>query len=321
VTVFLGMTVVLATFAVVASVGTAAVAPWIRRLVSSSAHPARRARLLLAAHAGPVLGALAAAFGLVLPAFAIFEPAHAGERPGTVLLCLAAVGGVLLLASAASVVHAVAFTSHVRRAWLSRAQPVEIAGRTTGALCIDAAFPVVAVIGVARPLLFVARSVVKACSAAELDAIVAHETAHLASRDNMKRLLLRATGSAWTCVPGGDALVAAWTRAVEEAADDRATLDAPGRRVELASALARVARLATMPAPRAAVHASALFTGPVETRIRRLLGTAAGPVDGPTRSRWVRAARLLGAGAAAWGAVALLPLVHSGIEMIVRGLP
>ena len=62
----------------------------------------------------------------------------------------------------------------IRRAWIIRRR-----------------FPVVAVVGIVRPQLFVATQVADECTGRELAAIAAHEAAHVESRDNLIRLLFR----------------------------------------------------------------------------------------------------------------------------------
>lgn len=317
----LGVTVVLASFASVATVGALAVVPWSQRLARNAAwRPRARAGLLLTAQAGPALLGLFVALGLVLPAFLRFEPSDATESPGWLLLAVAGYGALLMAGSGAAVGRALVETQRLRRTWLSGARQLQVSW-TTPAFCIDAAFPIVAVVGVVRPLLFVARSVVESCSESELEAIIAHESAHLTSRDNIKRVVMRGASTVWAFLPGGRELVRAWTRAIEEAADERATSGCPERRLELASALARVARLATSPTPSADLPASALFTGPVETRIRRLLTAPASSTDGPGSRGPGRVVMFFGAMLTLVLLVLSLPSVHAGIEFFVRRLP
>lgn len=137
---------------------------------------------------------------------------------------------------------------------------------------IDSAFPIVAVVGLWRPRLFIARSVMAACDRDEVNAMIAHESAHVAARDNLTRLL-------FLCAPvlGAGSKTAAeieraWTKASEEAADDLAR-DNRTTSLALASALTKVARMAAGTST-PLLHASAILSGSaIEHRVRRLLTT------------------------------------------------
>ena len=76
-------------------------------------------------------------------------------------------------------------TTRLRRCGWPTAEPIDLPGATIPAFRVATAFPIVAVVGVVRPTLVVARSVLEACTADELAAIVAHEQAHVAQRDNL----------------------------------------------------------------------------------------------------------------------------------------
>jgi Zn-dependent protease with chaperone function len=126
----------------------------------------------------------------------------------------------------------------------------------------------VAVVGIVHPRLYVARTVVESCNDEELDAVIAHEAAHLKARDNLTRLLFLCAPTLFlrTFVE----IEREWVRAAEEAADDRARTTTNAS-LALASALTKVARLASrQSAP--LLHASAILSGSVvEARVRRLL--------------------------------------------------
>ena len=55
---------------------------------------------------------------------------------------------------------------------------------------IDSPFPIVALVGVLRPRLFVAATVLDSCTRQELQTVIAHEMAHARTLDNLRRLLL-----------------------------------------------------------------------------------------------------------------------------------
>lgn len=221
----------------------------------------------------PTVLALGVSVGIVLPAFLLFEPEHQGERAGVLALALAAVGAVQLLGiagRAAGMAHA---SRVITRAWLRDAGAL---GERWGlpAFAIDSGFPVVAVTGILRPRLLIDRRVLRACSPAELAAIGAHERAHARRRDNLRRLLVGA------CAGAGSREAAAWRRAAELAADERAA-DSPARAVDLASALVRVARLSPAPSFETTALSTIHDGGSLDLRVQRLLACDGLPVARP----------------------------------------
>lgn len=270
------------------SVAAYLAAPGVLRAASSAA-ASTRARGLAYFRLLPASAALAMTALVLAPGY--FRHEQRGELEGVgLLIALCASGGALLLGAAAfASARAVARTTSLRRAWLADARP--LAGRPGGmpAFEIDAPFPLVAVIGAFRPRLFISSAVRTACTAPELAAIVEHERGHVAARDNAMRLLMDASPDLFAWTPRARAIESAWQDAVEHRADDAA-----GNRLDLASALVRVARLATAARP-VALPASALYRGEgIEQRVRRLMGA-------PDPQGW-RGGRLA---AAACGALAL----------------
>jgi beta-lactamase regulating signal transducer with metallopeptidase domain len=89
----------------------------------------------------------------------------------------------------------------------------------------------------------ISRGVVAALSTEQLSAVVRHERAHGASRDNLKRLLLLLAPGILPFASGFRNLERAWAKISEWAADDRAAAGKTRRSLSLAAALVRVARL------------------------------------------------------------------------------
>ena len=305
----------LAAFGAVAVIATLAVPVFARRWATGSA--ALRARRLATLRLLPTVVALAAST-VVWAAFLLFEPRWEGEDIGVLTPALAALATALLGGAAGRSALLVLSTQRTFRSWLRTAEPVSLQGISAPAFAVSADFPIVAVIGLRRPRLIIARSVLASCTDEELQAVLAHEQGHIDRRDNLRRLLLSVAPDILTWLPHSERLFAAWRDAAEEAADDDAARSGVDGRLRLASALIKVARLTPgAPSPRL-MPASALYRGEsLDRRVRRLLepgDTAAMPISSP----WpVRAA----AGVVALVAVSALQDVHHLVEQLIHILP
>lgn len=190
-------------------------------------------------------------------------------------MALALAASIQLAVSLGIALAAALRTRAATRAWLTGSVQLNLdppAG--VPAYVIDAVAPIVALVGAFRPKLVAARSVVEACTAAELAAIVAHERGHLCSRDNLKRWLMASAPDAlrWTTVH--QHIAAAWNDAAEDAADDAATPGDAASRVDLAALLIKIARLTPRPVWPAATVSPFVEPSGLDRRVRRLL---AGP--------------------------------------------
>jgi Zn-dependent protease with chaperone function len=271
-----------------------------------------RARRLFALRLAPATAGTTVALLGVLPSYWWLEPRGLEEPIGVFALSLAACAVVFLLGAAWCAVEAVWAARVVARA-LEAAASRRLNGLVVPAAAVDVPFPAVALVGLVKPRLFVATQVLQACSESEWDAIVRHEVAHLHARDNLRHLCLRACADLLAWVPAGRRLERAWLAATEEAADERATGEDPHRRLELAAALVKVARLAPGVAG-APLHASALYRGePIATRVRALLA----PPAAATRPR--RWSRRLAASLAAltFATPLLLAWLHAALEWLI----
>ena len=229
--------VLLATFglAALALAGLVALA-WIAGL--------SRARLtsadLLVLRLFPVVGALLVAVTIVLPAFLCWEPHRDREAAGPLLLVLAAFALLTLGHGIWRGWRACAAArSLLRRCGATRHSAVENGHRVE----VVKGEPITAVIGVWRPRVITAECIISACTREEFRQVVAHEAAHLSARDNLKLLLLLACPDALAWTELGAILSERWRSAAEFAADQRAAGDDPEKRLALASALIKVARL------------------------------------------------------------------------------
>lgn len=255
-------------------------------------------------------------------AFLAHEPRSGIEPVGVVLPLAAFAGASLLVAGFVQLAGSCAASAWLAHRWIRRSTPLELAGLQAAAQMVDIDFPLVAVVGIVRPRLLVARSVVESCSPAELAAIVAHERGHLTAADNLKRLCLDAVCDLLSLSRASRDMTACWQEAAEEVADDHATR-CGARAIDLAAALVTVARLATGRHAAGSLPASVFYRGGgIEDRVRRLLAHPASAMPSRTDST---AARLAGAAVLAAAATLVVAtssqLIYHGAEWIVRSLP
>jgi Zn-dependent protease with chaperone function len=279
----LRFTIVALTAFAVANVATSALAAWlaVRMQRRACPEPGRRAVATRRVRLLPVALGLAATVWTSL-AFLVFEPRGQDERIGNVLVIVAGLTVVMLAASLWRLGHVLVRSTRALRPIFKRATPIAIDGVSTPAFSVDSAFPIVAVVGVMRPRLIIARSVLRGCSPDELGAILAHEHGHIQNHDNLTRLLMAVTPDLLSLMPASRRLAAVWHEAAEDAADDCATSLGVHGRALLAQALVKVARLVPKGAVPIILPASALYRGEdLERRVRRLLTPLA--ASGPRR--------------------------------------
>ena len=233
-------------------------------------------RRLFHLRVAPAVAATAVAWVGIPIAFSLWEPAGKVEPVGPAALALAVAGAALIASSFWRLTMALRETQRIHRS-LVDATRASLPASPLPAFVIDSRFPIVALVGLFVSRLFVARTVVEACDAGELRAVVAHEQAHAGARDNLRRLLMAAAPDALAWLPVGAGMMREWGAMAELAADETAVSHFPDR-LNLASALVKVARLATTPP--AALPASTLYRGePIAERVHRLLrGTGAAGV-------------------------------------------
>ena len=314
----------LASFGVTALLASLAVALMWRMPDGAAAHRAARLwRLRLLPAALSIATCMFVVIGLWR-----FEERHNDEQVGWIVRVSAMVGGLFLMAIVARVIRMHMETRRLLSVWLTNATRFEcpavlgLPRLTLPAYRIDTRFPVVAVVGIVRPILVVDRTVLDACSPQELSAILAHEHGHLHRWDNLRRAVFAASPDLleWTSI--GPALRNAWREATEEAADDVAASTSEDAGVHLAGALIHVARIAQGTDAAASsefratqLPASALYRGEsIERRVRRLLAPDQG--GAPSRRRW--GAVLFTT--AAIVAFALQREIHDMMEVAVNGL-
>ncbi len=146
------------------------------------------ARFLLALRLLPCAVALFAVAAFCLPSYLSLEPEATTERVG--LICLAA--ALLATASwARSVFRAwrgVANSMKYVRQCRGSGHEVYLIGAPSPVWVLEAASPLLALVGVIHSRIVISRAVMGALSPEELAAALRHEHAHGLSRDNLKRL-------------------------------------------------------------------------------------------------------------------------------------
>ena len=234
----------------------------------------KQARFIFALSVFPFAGALIFVLAFLLPAYLLYEPHKSGE----VVSFKLAVLSFISLSGISVAVYRVFGTWWTTRGlvadWLKNAEPIEIENVFIPVYRLDHQFPVIAVVGMFRPRMFVAKQIFESLSPAELRAAIAHEHGHLAARDNFQRIILRISRDLLV-FPLGKTLERAWTEAAESAADEYAAQTGGNlSAINLASALIKIARIVPEGAKPVMPAGAFLITDQTESisrRIRHLL--------------------------------------------------
>lgn len=291
----------------------------VARRLGDAATP-RTASLWLGMRVFASAAALLFVVAFFLPSYWTFESHNVVEPFGKllVLTALIACGG----AAAGAIRGVSAWRSAARRtrAWMRNARPITLLATTLPAFEIDSDTPVLALVGIRRSRLLVTRGLIAALSPDELAAAVAHEVEHSRSRDNLARLVMQSLPDVLPVTSSMRRLERQWVVASEHRAD-RAALHEPRARLELASALVKVARLTPTLPPVSEPISALIGGGDVVSRVRRLLDDSAAIVPRrPARlSRWLVVLAAVAIFAAAYRP--LLDGVHEATEVLVDHLP
>lgn len=292
---------------------------------------ATRARFLFALRIFPAMAATICVAAFLVPSYLAYEPRRTGEIVSPNLAALAVVSATGIALAVWRGFAAWRATRRLLADWMRHGESILVEGVTIPAHRIEHRYPVIAVIGVIRPRLFIANRVLDALSSEELAAAIAHEVGHLTARDNLKRWLIRACHDVLVIVPTGRALDRAWREATEAAADEYAARFGAFSALDLAASLVKIARMAPVGAkPTMPVGAFLIGdddTGGIEVRVRRLAQIA--DADGPPDDRqavmlrvatWTCFSLLLIFVALAATNSRVLSALHSSIEQIVSAL-
>lgn len=224
-----------------------------------------------------VVGIICVSF-LLVPAYIEHEPRDGHEPVSVKLAIIACASGLGLALALWRGLAAWRATSRLNSDWLRHAEPIDLPQVNIPSYRIQHQFPVIAIVGVVQPRLFIADQIFASLKREELIAAIEHEAGHVVANDNFRRGLMRACRDALVMIPSGRLLDTAWIEASEAAADEYAA--GRGRRValDLASALVKIARL--VPAGvKPAMPAGAFLIGTeevsgVKARVRRLMQLA-----------------------------------------------
>jgi hypothetical protein len=310
----------LVAFAVASGVSSVVIALFWRRTLPGLAGlvAVSRARVLVLIRILPVAtGGLASTVTAL--AFLRHEPPSTAEVPGAILLTAAGSCAALFLAGLFRVLRRGWRTHRFLRTIESTATPVVIPGIALPTWQVELPFPLVALAGLWRSRLLVARQVREAIPADEFEIVLKHEIAHARRHDNVARLLVTGLPDLLGLAEGRLGIERAWHQALEDAADDLATAGDPGSRARLASALIRVAKMVTPQGP-ARIPLLAFHGGEsIERRVRRLIDETT-PASGfpSAANRFALVVLLTGAVTlhAAWDG--LLQGVHVMTEWLVN---
>ena len=274
----LGICLALAIFLAV-NVAAASLVSLVWRLTHRTAErwSARlRAQILFTLRLAPSLVGSIAVGLFFLPAYLDYEPRGTSEAVSTKLALFASLSifGIALASWRAA--RSMWITRQLRREWLNTSKKISLPGVRVRAFQIPHAFPIVAVVGIFRPRLFIAEQVLRTLTPPELAATVAHEYGHLRARDNLKRGLLRACRDA-LLMPVGNSVEKSWAAAAESAADEYAAETSADVALNLASALVKIARMVPM-GIRPQMPLAAFLVGEetrgIKVRVRHLLEIA-----------------------------------------------
>ena len=182
-------------------------------------------------------------FAFVLPSFLMFEPGSTDEVVGLKLAVIALISAFGIAAAFCRIFASWWRTRRLIREWLMLSEPFMIESMSIPAFRLRHPFPVIAIVGVFRPKMFVAENVLSELDEEELAAAIAHECGHISTHDNLKRIIMRICADLLV-FPLGKTLDRVWLDTAESAADEFAA-NKGGKRsaLDLASALIKVGKI------------------------------------------------------------------------------
>jgi Zn-dependent protease with chaperone function len=278
----LGITLVLAMLLTVNAVATmAAAGTWrVLKHLLRGCSARTRAEILFFMRTGPPTVAIIWITAFIIPSYIAYEPYSTDEFVSIKLGTLAFFSAVGVTLAVWRGLRSWMATRSLLRQWLAASTPIEIEEISVPAFRLRHHFPIIAVVGMLQPRLFIAEQVLETLSPEELVAAIAHECGHLAASDNFKRSVIRASRAVLLIIPCGRSLDRAWSEASESAADEYAAQGSSIFALNLASALVRIARMIpkgdcqVIPTMVSTFIVPGEETQGVKVRVRRLLELA-----------------------------------------------
>ena len=325
----LGISLALATLLTVNAVASLAAAVLWRLIERPMRRCSARARaeVLFAMRIGPPAVALISV-ALLIPSYIAYEPYSTNEFVSKKLGALAILSAIGVALALSRGFRSWLATRSLLRKWLNSATRIQLPEIDVPTFRISHPFPVIAVVGMFRPRLFIAERVIESLSQDEMVAAIAHEYGHLAARDNLKRSLLRVCRDALMIVPCGRSIDRAWSENAEAAADEHAADRGSAVALNLASALIEIARM--VPAGvRPSMPAGAFILGDetdgVMGRVNRLLVLAVGGQPKPkltfiSRTERIGLSLLLAGLTLTLTNTHALASLHGAMERVVQAL-
>jgi len=276
------------------------------------------ADLLLALRMLPLVMAVGVTLILAVPSFLELEPRAVREPLGGMPLVLSICGIGVILAGIWNAAAALTRASRVIAQWSREGSVISLtAVGSKGSVSVrqsSGPVPPLTTAGIVRPTVWLSRGAEFVLTQRELQGALRHEEAHVRRRDNLRKLMLRVVA-----FPGMAALEFAWRETSEMAADD-AAVSSVSEALDLAAAVIKLSRLASLQP--SAELTTALVHSPAEsvnTRVERLIAWKDRRLKPSGYS--VGYAVCAAAGAVAVLAVtysALLVRMHAATEWLVR---
>ena len=207
--------------------------------------PGQRTDAIMLIRSAPVVLAAAATALVFLPSWWTHEPQNTGETTSGLLLVMALLSALPLLQGLYRAALMLVKTRDRLLIWRSRGRnapraeaPFEVLEVTSEdlALCVG---------GYLRPTIYASIDVMRSLEPEEFSAALAHEVSHALRRDPLRLLWLGSCPDFLQLFRLDGPWRRAFSRACEFAADAGASRGDPGRALDLASALVKVARLRT----------------------------------------------------------------------------
>jgi Zn-dependent protease with chaperone function len=254
---------------------------------TSSLSVRRTAGILFFLRMVPLLVSSLVTLAVTLPSFLLLEPRSTDEEIGIAPLLLGLCCLALIVVGVRRAIMAQRKTSQALAGWLRGANRIE-SNISIPVFQTGADSPSLTVAGVCTPVVLVSESAVALLNEREFQTALRHEIAHVASRDNFKKLLFRLTS-----FPGMAGLETAWSDAAEMSADDAAVSNLNDA-LDLAAALIKLSRLA--PVQATATLTTALLqssSATLSARVQRLFAWNSRPASGDRRASTILLPSLL----------------------------